>query len=621
MATQMGIDMIKQAGDNIISSLGFTARENYESVKSGRSGIARHERWGLPEPFMASLIDRERLNDSFASLRHCANDYTPFEKAAILSVSDAAATRIDLSDPRVLFLLSTTKGNVHLLDENETRPHPDAVYLWYSAQRIAGYFGNRNTPTVVSNACISGACAQIEAMRLLEAGLYDCAVVTGVDMLSKFIVSGFQSFKALSHDVCRPFDAAHEGLNLGEAASTIIYIRTDETDTGGVTLARGAVCNDANHISGPSRTGEGCFLALQSITKDLDTDKIAFINAHGTATVYNDRMEAVAIARAGLDGTPVNGLKGHFGHTLGAAGVLESVISSYASADRTILPVQGFVAGETGSTLRIADRIAGTDKPYFIKMLSGFGGCNAALLFRSPTAETREDNPPIRIHTHTHESENSLPPLYIYKHCRIAGGRAATDGKTVFAGTETGNGKFLTALYRAMETDYPKFFKMDNLSKLGFLASELILRDDAVRFTPRRDEAVVCFNRSSSLDTDAAYQATIRHEDAFFPSPSVFVYTLPNIVSAEIAIRNKIYGETSFYVCPHFDAGRIATTVGHVFRNKSLRRALVAWIEYFEGRCDAMMCLVGHTPPDDALQGIPFSEDMLDKIYHITKSK
>ncbi|MDR1602774.1 MAG: 3-oxoacyl-ACP synthase [Tannerella sp.] len=604
--------MIKQTGNNIISSLGFTALENYESVKSGRSGVARYENcMGLPEPFMASLIDRERLNDCFATLRSCTDDYTPLEKAAILSIHDAATqARVDLSAPRVLFLLSTTKGNVHLLDENENRHHPDAACLWYSAQRIADYFGNPNTPSVISNACISGACAQIEALRQLNAGMYDCAVVTGVDMLSGFIISGFQSFKALSSGVCRPFDASHDGLNLGEAASTIIYRKADETDMSGVTLICGAVRNDANHISGPSRTGEGCFLALQSVTKEVNTNDLAFISAHGTATVYNDRMEAVALARAGLDGVPVNGLKGYFGHTLGAAGVLESVISSYALADRTILPTPGFTAGEADSTLRITDRIARTEKPYFIKTLSGFGGCNAALLFHFSPKKSGDSK------IQRFKAPAAMPALYIYRHCRISGGRATVDGKTVFAGQETESGKFLTALYRSLKTDYPKFFKMDNLSKLGFLASELILREEASRFTPCVDRAVVGFNRSSSLDTDIAYQATIRHADDFFPSPSVFVYTLPNIVTAEIAIRNRIYGETSFYVCAHFNAGQIATTAGHVFRDGSVRHALVAWVDYFDGQYDALMWLTGTAPPDDTLPGIPFSADKLQEIYY-----
>ncbi|MDR1406500.1 MAG: 3-oxoacyl-ACP synthase [Tannerella sp.] len=610
--------MIRQTGDNIISSLGFTTRENYEAVKAGRSGIVRHaNRMGMREPFMASLIDSEWLDDCFAAICDREDEYTPLEKAAILSIYDAAApTGIDLSGTRTLFLLATTKGNVHLLDGNERRPHPDAAYLWYSARRIAGFFGIRNTSPVISNACISGACAQIESLRQLETGRYDCAVVTGVDMLSKFIISGFLSFKALSSGICRPFDIAHDGLNLGEAAATIIYERTDNTTATGITLIRGDICNDANHISAPSRTGEGCFFALQSVTKDLDTNNIAFINAHGTATIYNDRMEAVAIARAGLDGIPVNGLKGCFGHTLGAAGVLESVISSHALAERIILPTQGFTTRDADSTLQIVDQTDCTEKTYFIKILSGFGGCNAALLFHSSPQETDESGthrhfrPCIRLY----EPESNT--LYVHKYCRIADGCASVNGQPVFDGKEAGNGNFLTSLYRSLKTNYPKFFKMDHLSKLGFLASELIFGEDALRFTPRRDIAVICFNRSSSLDTDRAYQDIIRCDEDYFPGPSVFVYTLPNIVTAEIAIRNKIYGETSFHVCERFDATQIAVTANRVFRNENVRYALVAWVEYLGGRYETLMLLIGSVPSETV-----FSSEKLMELYNDKQHK
>lgn len=154
------------------------------------------------------------------------------------------------------------------------------------------------------------------------------------------------------------------------------------------------------------------------------------------------------------------------------------------------------------------------------------------------------------------------------------------------------SGQFLTALYRSLKVDYPKFFKMDALSKLGFLASELILMDEQPRFTPREDVAIICFNRSSSLDTDVAYQATIQHEESYYPSPSAFVYTLPNIVTGEIAIRNKFFGETSFYVCRERDAQQMSQTVEQAFCDKHTRMALAAWVECFEGTCEAFMELV-----------------------------
>jgi 3-oxoacyl-[acyl-carrier-protein] synthase-1 len=150
----------------------------------------------------------------------------------------------------------------------------------------------------------------------------------------------------------------------------------------------------------------------------------------------------------------------------------------------------------------------------------------------------------------------------------------------------------IVEFYRSLQIDYPRFFKMDNLSKLGFLASEMIFQNDENRFTPREDVAVICFNRSSSLDVDMQYQATIQDADGYFPSPSLFVYTLPNIVTGEISIRNKFLGETSFYVCEKFDKELISRTVQNSFADKSTKFALAAWIECFENNFEVNMFLV-----------------------------
>ncbi|MDR1545013.1 MAG: hypothetical protein LBS50_11550 [Prevotellaceae bacterium] len=148
------------------------------------------------------------------------------------------------------------------------------------------------------------------------------------------------------------------------------------------------------------------------------------------------------------------------------------------------------------------------------------------------------------------------------------------------------NSAEITDYYRKIGVDYPKFFKMDNLSKMGFLAAEKIFeqcKDAALRLSaPREDIAVICFNRSSSLDVDTQYQSTIADNENYFPSPSLFVYTLPNIVTGEIAIRNKFLGETSFYVSENFDAEQIVRTTHNAFTHNNLTAALAAWIESFE---------------------------------------
>ena len=373
--------MIVKVSDNIISPLGFSTAENYAAVKAGRSELKRHEGlWGLPEPFVASLLNREAIRTE--AEQYCLDDnYTFFEKIIILSAAKALEqTDIDPSSDKVLFLLSTTKGNVFLLDQCETGFPKERVRLGIAAKQMTDYFHNPNAPIVVSNACISGVCAQIQAMRELESGRFDYVVTVGADVQSAFIVSGFQSFKALSEEPCKPFDAQRCGLNLGDAAATVIYTRCESVGDNDWVAIRGAIRNDANHISGPSRTGEGSYRALRAVLGDVSPDKIAFINTHGTATAYNDEMESVAIERAGLSNVPVNGLKGYYGHTMGAAGILETLLSMQAIDDHTILATKGYETMGVSHPLVLSNQNQTTDKRAFIKLLSGFGGCNAALL-------------------------------------------------------------------------------------------------------------------------------------------------------------------------------------------------------------------------------------------------
>ncbi len=377
-------DRIRVISDDITSPLGAGSQENWTAVRSGRSCLRLHEGlWGLPEPFCASMFDRDAVEMECAA-ENLPQGLTFFEKIALLSASKAVcAAGIDPSSERVLFVLSTTKGNVELLGNAQSYAPGFASGfahgrepLHSAAGLIAAHFCNPNTPVVVSNACISGLCAQIA-----------------------FIVSGFQSFKALSQEPCRPFDSGRNGLNLGEAAATIVFAaeRTaccaETYGTGkGASLSgngygawmavSGATRNDANHISGPSRTGEGSFRALRQVLADACADELAFVNVHGTATPYNDEMESIAINRAGLSDVPVCGLKGYFGHTLGAAGVLETIISMKAADDGCVPATAGWKENGVSCPVSVSSECRHTDKKAFIKLLSGFGGCNAAMLFR-----------------------------------------------------------------------------------------------------------------------------------------------------------------------------------------------------------------------------------------------
>ena len=351
-------------GESILSPLGATPAENFAAVCRGESALQRYEgMFGVQEPFVASLMDRNRWT---------VPGRTFFDSIVVEAARRAVeAAGIDPASPRTAFILSTIKGNIEFIDTQD-------VTLAASARRLADAFGNPNPAVVVSNACISGLAALLQGRRMLLSGSYDHVVVVGAEVQSRFIVTGFQSLKALSEAPCKPFDATRDGLNLGEAAAAVVLGFGEE----GWELVDGAVRNDANHISGPSRTGEGSFKALRYVLRHTSPEELAFVNVHGTSTLYNDEMEAIAIDRAGLLDVPVNALKGTFGHTMGAAGILESILSMHAVDAGLVLPTRGFSELGVSRPVRVSATAGQTGKRAFVKLLSGFGGVNGALLFR-----------------------------------------------------------------------------------------------------------------------------------------------------------------------------------------------------------------------------------------------
>ncbi|ESU19917.1 hypothetical protein FCR2A7T_13210 [Flavobacterium cauense R2A-7] len=157
--------------------------------------------------------------------------------------------------------------------------------------------------------------------------------------------------------------------------------------------------------------------------------------------------------------------------------------------------------------------------------------------------------------------------------------------------------EFAKAAYKNFNMEYPKFFKMDNLSKLAFLGSEIILKE-LVNQEENNNIALVFANRSSSLDTDVKYQNSIADKDNYFPSPAVFVYTLPNICIGEISIKYKLQSENAFFVFEEFNAGFITNYANLLLETNKAEKVLCGWVECYQENYKAVVYLVekqGHT--------------------------
>lgn len=366
--------------DNIISALGITTEENFSRLIKGNSGVQEQFIPAIADgSFYASLLNEHNYLPAEKPAR-----YTKFEQLLIASVSKALNdSPVSLKEKKTILIISSTKGNISLIEDNAPTPQLiQRVALHTSARLVGEYFNCANQPLVVSNACISGLLSILTGKRLIQTGQYDYAVIVGADIITKFILSGFQSFQAISAQRCRPFDAARNGINLGEGAATMV-LSADKKISTGMKVAGGAVSNDANHISGPSRTGEELYYSIKNALKDAAVrgEDIDFISAHGTATIYNDEMEALAISLAGLQQVPVNSLKGYYGHTLGAAGLIESVIAVQSVKQNTILPCLGYSTTGVSKPINVVNELQTTGLNTCLKTASGFGGCNAALIF------------------------------------------------------------------------------------------------------------------------------------------------------------------------------------------------------------------------------------------------
>jgi 3-oxoacyl-(acyl-carrier-protein) synthase len=546
METEMGVAMkpVFVVSDNIISSLGFSTAETIASIHASYTGIIRQSDTEMyPEPLPMARIDSVRLHQLLAE--YGLEAYNRTEATAILSILLTNETaNIDLSGEENLFLLSTTKGNIAHL--SGTIPPEADTYLGYTAGRIAAYFKMKNRPVVVSNACVSGVSALTLAYRLLATGPYENIVVAGIDFVTAFTLSGFQSFKSISSEPCKPYDKARDGLSIGEGVGCILLTNNKAKIAGKkeIRILGGATTNDANHISGPSRTGDGLSLAIENALSysGVSHRDIDFVNLHGTATVYNDEMESKALQLSALSEVPANSLKGYFGHTLGASGVIETIVCIESLRNQMLYATLGFEVLGTPEPMNVIARHRKANLQTFLKTASGFGGFNSAIVV-SCRQFAQSCHSSLDVESSISKSNPRMTVI-------VRKNQIRRDEEIVYeTALDLPFPDFIKSAYKNLGIDYPKFYKMDDLCKLAFVASEYLLKDIPGFGKQSKTKTALVFCTSvSSLDTDIRHQRTILDKNNYFPSPAVFVYTLPNILLGEIAIRNKIQGETMCFV-------------------------------------------------------------------------
>lgn len=375
--TRFGLSEVFIGAKSVLCPLGDTPSKVYEAMLNGESGLNAVEKpFGVDTTSQIGLIPDHLIPQEHMDSLRLTNMLAACYERSVRKL------RFDtFQDKGGLVIICTTKGNIDKIGQ----PDDPRLPLGRLGRFLQQSFDLANDPMIISNACISGVLGIITAARLIRAGKYDHIMVLGGDIVSEFTLSGFASLHALTDDVCKPYDKNRTGINLGEAAAGLV-LSNDETIFKGTCdeYISGASSNDANHISGPSRTGEGLYRSIDRTLKlaSISPKQVGYLSAHGTGTSFNDEMESIAFERSGLSETPVNSMKGYFGHTLGAAGIIETLFGLEGMKRNQLVASLGFEEMGVSRPLNIITQTTAPSSEYFLKTASGFGGCNAAALFK-----------------------------------------------------------------------------------------------------------------------------------------------------------------------------------------------------------------------------------------------
>lgn len=560
----------------MVTSLGEGVERNFSALLRGEVGVRRVVNPRVSQSQVTAGIIPDSVCDALYERYDRQRTLTLTEIIAVHCISSVLGNR---SADGIGLVIASAKGNISLLEghsaewaefhEETCEVVDSALLLGPMARRIASRFGiNADDTFVVSNACISGITAVVVARRLILSGRYKEMIVVGVDTQNRFITSGFASFKSLSDDVCRPYDKSRCGLNLGEACGAMLLTTEGE----GVCISGAALTDDANHISGPSRTGDGLYFAMRKAMAEAGADNVDMLQMHGTATAYNDEMESKACSLAGLQNVPVQSLKPYFGHTMGASGVIETIIAAEELRERILAGTPGFETLGVPMPLNISRSNVElpSGKPLrALKTASGFGGTNAALLLEYSPQDTLSCESPVKVNAD------------VLRTVLVESSRILLNDKEVYSSESDDFQDFIRSAFKTVCAPNMKFYKMDSLSKLGYVASEVLL--DGIEYG-EEDCGLILSGVYGSLDTDIRHQQIIDTETDASASPAVFVYTLPNVVEGEISIRHHIKGENTWFWSDDRTLSDVREYAVLSMSAQDMKYCIVGHIDFLNGR-------------------------------------
>jgi len=364
---------------DLVTAYGSGLDACWDGLLAGRSAVKPVTRFAT-EPFQC----------------HCAATLDGLTYGAEVSVVWQMLSRLLAeNDSRIpndaLVLLASTTGEIDLLERavEEGKADCKESKLANLLLKICDRLGGKHDGAVVSSACASATVALAQAAGMIERGECDCVVVVACDAVSEFVYSGFASLMALDPMGARPFDAERQGLSVGEAAGFALLMsagragREKRISLG--EIAGWGATNDANHMTGPSRDGGGLTRAIETALAraNVSAEKVSMICAHGTGTQYNDSMELKAFKTIFEKVVPLFSVKGGTGHTMGAAGLLETLLTLKALSEGIALPTVALHHPAEDAEGWVSSFPIPVETPeWALSTNSGFGGVNATLVLR-----------------------------------------------------------------------------------------------------------------------------------------------------------------------------------------------------------------------------------------------
>ena len=392
-------------GAGIVTALGSGWRINADGFREGRQAVCPVTLFDVSRQ-RAKIAAEVDLPDEIPATKLSARRVTRLDRATkmlLLAAHEAWNQSGWQADANIPLVLGTTGGAMSLgenylsqaIRSPQSQRHQATRAVNYQAQRqaldVCDAFGFSGPITIIANACASGANAVGHAWELVRHGRATRVLTGGHDSLCQLIFAGFDSLQALSPSPCRPFDAQRTGLTLGEGAAILTLETLEHAQRRGAEILGEiigyAAATDIHHLTQPHPEGNAAFATMTGACKiaGITPEQVDYINAHGTATPHNDSTEAVAINRwagARVATLPVSSTKACIGHTLGAAGAVEAVVSLMTLREQWLPPEPGLVTADPACGFPIVRERTDACVNVVMSNSFGFGGANATLLLR-----------------------------------------------------------------------------------------------------------------------------------------------------------------------------------------------------------------------------------------------